>query len=88
MKGTGPLTYHLGCTYIRDPDGTLVTDPTQYVEMILEFYERTFGPKTKKARPSLEESDHPELDISELCDDVQINQYQTLIGQGHHCCQN
>ena len=29
----------------------------------------------------MEESDHPELDTSELCNDVQIHQYQILIGQ-------
>ena len=40
-----------------------------------------FGSKPKKARPPLEESDHPELDTSELCNDEEIRQYQTLIGQ-------
>ena len=45
LKGTGPLTYHLGCAYTRDPDGTIVGDPTQYIEKILESYERTFGSK-------------------------------------------
>ena len=28
LKGTGPLTHHLGCTYTRDPDGTVVADPS------------------------------------------------------------
>ena len=27
LKGVGPLEYHLGCTYKRDPDGTLAADP-------------------------------------------------------------
>ena len=72
LKGTVPLTYHLGCAQTRDPDGTLMEDPTQYVEKILELYERTFGSKPKKTMPPLEESDHPELDTSELCNDVQI----------------
>ena len=27
LKGVGPLTYHLGCDYTRDPDGTLVCGP-------------------------------------------------------------
>ena len=81
LKGTGPLTHYLGCTYTRDPDGTLVADHSKYVETILEAYEHTFGSKPKKARPPLEESDHPELDTSDLCDDEQIRQYQTLIRQ-------
>ena len=27
LKGVGPLEYHLGCTYKKDPDGTLAADP-------------------------------------------------------------
>ena len=29
----------------------------------------------------MEESDHPELDTSEICNNVQIHEDQTLIGQ-------
>ena len=35
----------------------------------------------KQSRPPLEEGDHPELDTSELCDEHQTKQFQTLIGQ-------
>ena len=28
LKGVGPLEYHLGCTYKKDPDGTLAADPS------------------------------------------------------------
>ena len=27
LKGVGPIEYHLGCTYKKDPDGTLAADP-------------------------------------------------------------
>ena len=27
LKGAGPLDHHLGCTYKKDPDGTLAADP-------------------------------------------------------------
>ena len=80
LKGTGPLTHHLGCTYTRDPDGTHVVDPTKYMVKILDTYKHTFGSKTKKARLLHEESDHPELGTSEQCNDEQIRQYQTIIG--------
>ena len=40
-----------------------------------------FKEKPRKSRPPLEGGDHPELDTSELCDDHQIKQFQTLIGQ-------
>ena len=81
LKGVGPLEYHLGCTYKKDPDGTLAADPRRYVNKILESYERMFKEKPRKSRPPLEGGDHPELDTSELCDDHQTKQFQTLIGQ-------
>ena len=71
LKGVGPLEYHLGCTYKKDPDGTLAADPRRYVNKILESYERMFNEKPRKSRPPLEGGDHPELDTSELCDDHQ-----------------
>ena len=81
LKGVGPLEYHLGCTYKKDPDGTLAADPRRYVNKILKSYERMFNEKPRKSRPPLEGGDHPELDTSELCDDQQTKQFQTLIGQ-------
>ena len=81
LKGVGPLEYHLGCTYNKDPDGTLAADPRRYVNKILESYERMFKEKPRKSRPPLEGGDHPELHTPELCDEHQTNQFQTLIGQ-------
>ena len=81
LKGVGPLEYHLGCTYRKDPDGTLAGDPRRYVNKNLESYERMFKEKPRKSRPPLEGGDHPELDTSELCDEHQTKQFQTLIGQ-------
>ena len=81
LKGVGPLEYHLGCTYKKDPDGTLAADPRRYVNKILESYERMLKENSRKSRPPLEGGDHPEHDISELCDEHQTKQFQTLIGQ-------
>ena len=81
LKGVGPLEYHLGCTYKKDPDGTLAADPRWYVNKILESYESMFKEKPRKSRPPLEEGDHPELHTPELCDEHQTNQLQTLVGQ-------
>ena len=81
LKGVGPLEYHLGCTYKKDPDGTLAADPRRYVNKILESYEKMFKEKPRKSRPPLEGGDHPELDTPELCDEHQTFQFQTLIGQ-------
>ena len=81
LKGVGPLEYHLGCTYKKDPNGTLAADPRRYVNKILESYERMFREKPRKSRPPLEGGDHPELHTPELCDEHQTNQFQTLVGQ-------
>ena len=81
LKGVGPLEYHLGCTYKKDPDGTLAADARRYVNKILESYERMFKEKPRKSRPPLEGGDHPELHTPELCDEHQTNQFQTLVGQ-------
>ena len=61
--------------------GTLAADPRRYVNKILESYERMFKEKPRKSRPSFEGGDHPELDRSELCDEHQTKQFQTLIRQ-------
>ncbi|KAL7577484.1 hypothetical protein ACA910_004765 [Epithemia clementina (nom. ined.)] len=81
LKGDGPIDFHLGCHYKRDPDGTLVADPRKYVEKMMETYERLFSIKPKKAKPPLPPGDHPELDDSELLDEVGTQQFQTMIGQ-------
>ena len=48
---------------------------------IIESYERMFPTKPKKARPPLEAGDHPEQDQSDFCNEEEVKQYQTLIGQ-------
>ena len=52
-----------------------------WVRSLSESYERMFSTKPKKTRPPLEAGDHPELDQSDLCNEEEIKQYQTLIGQ-------
>ena len=81
LKGVGPISSHLGHGYTRDDDGTLVVDQRQYVENILESYEKMFGNKPKKTRTPLMAGDHPENDLSDFCDQDQIKQYQTIVGQ-------
>ena len=65
LKGSGPLNFHLGCGFGRDPDGTLYMDPKRFIEKMINGYEQMFSekPKTKPQSP-LEEGDHPELDTS------------------------
>ena len=59
----------------------LLLDPRKYVEKILESYEKMFDNKPKKTRTPLSAGDHPDNDLSEFCDQDQIKQYQTIVGQ-------
>ncbi|MGL5935125.1 MAG: reverse transcriptase domain-containing protein, partial [Cetobacterium sp.] len=81
LKGTGPLSFHLGCDYFRDEDGTRCYGPKKYITRMSEAYVRMFGsrPSTKHRSP-LAKNDHPELDTSDLLDEDGIARYQSLIG--------
>ena len=80
LKGVGPLTYHLGCDYFRDTDGTLCCGPKKYIAKIIDQYEKMFGTKPREYTSPLEKGDHPEVDISDELDEEGIKKYQTMIG--------
>ncbi len=81
LKGTGPITFHLGMDFHRDEDRTLCIAPRKYIEKLVSNYERLFGraPKQTSSSP-IEKGDHPELDDSELLGEEDIKKYQSLIG--------
>ena len=54
LKGTGPITFHLGCDFIRDSAGTLRLKPESYIKRLVATYERHFGAKTTPTRTPLE----------------------------------
>ena len=74
------LPFHLGCNFLRDPDGNLCYAPKKYIEKILTNYKVMFGRFPKQYRSPIEDGDHPELDDSELLGDDDTKKYQSLIG--------
>ena len=42
LKGTRPITYHLGCDFISDKSGVLCIQPKKYIEKMVATYERLF----------------------------------------------
>ena len=86
LKGTGPVSYHLGNDFFRDEDGTLCVGPRKYIERMANQFEHLFGhePKRNVLSP-LEKNDHPELDETELLDEDGIRKYQSLIGTMQWC---
>ena len=66
LKGTGPISFHLGCDFFRDDDGNMCYAPRKYIEKCLDTYKRLFGENPKKYSSPLIKGDHPELDDSDL----------------------
>jgi hypothetical protein len=81
LKGTGPISFHLGMDFTKDEDYNLCISPTRYIDILVKNYEKSFGMKqTTSFTFPLEKGDHPELDTSALCTTDQIAQYQSIIG--------
>jgi hypothetical protein len=80
LEGVGNPSYHLGGDFFRDSGGTLAWGAQSYVEQMLINYETMFGSKPKEYSTPMAEKDYPELNTSELLDNLGIKQYQSLIG--------
>ena len=82
LKGTGPITIHLGCDFFRDSDGVLCMAPMKYIEKRIANYSKLFNEKLqKKIKSPLKPGDqHPELDDTELLNADGIQKYQSIIG--------
>jgi hypothetical protein len=76
----GPLTYHLGCDYFQDKDGTLCYGPRRYISKMIGQFDNIFGCKQRKYTSPLEKGGNPEVDTSEELDTEVIKKYQTMIG--------
>ena len=80
LKGVGPPEYHLGGNFGRDPDGTLWWGSQSYIEKMLNNYERQFGSMPAKKNAPMTDSDHPELDTSDLLDEQGKSLYMSMVG--------
>jgi hypothetical protein len=45
LKGTGPITFHLGMDFTRDDDNTLCISTSKYIEKIIKNDKKLFGMK-------------------------------------------
>ena len=80
LKGTGKISFHLGCDFFYDDEGVLCFAPRKYIQKICDNYQRIFGTQPKQVQSPLVKGDHPELDSSELLDHEDTKIYQSLIG--------
>lgn len=70
LKGTGNISFHLGCNLNGDETDTLYKDPKKHIEKTIDGYHNIFGRNQRQdMSPHLRvEIDHPELDNSEFLD--------------------
>lgn len=81
LKGSGPISYHLGCDFFRNKEGTLCFAPRKYIAKMQDSYHRMFGTKpTGNLFSPIERGDHPETDTSDFLGPDDIKKYQSMIG--------
>jgi hypothetical protein len=81
LKGSGEISFHLGCSFVRDSTGTLCMAPGRYIDKMEDAYKQIFGEKPRQKYSSpLEKGDHPELDTTVFLEQDKIEIYQSLIG--------
>ena len=83
LKGSGPISFQMGCGFTRDEHNVLCMDPKKYIEkMVQQSYKQMFGTQLgRKPYSPLEEGDHPELDTtSGFLNEDEIVKYQCMVG--------
>ena len=80
LKGTGPVTFHLGMSFYRDDHGVLCMSPKRFINKVVDEYIQHFGCKPKEYSSPILGGSHPELDTSEYLDPAGIERYQSLVG--------
>ena len=49
LKGTGSISVHLGCDFVKEEEyGTMCMSPRKYIEKLLGTYKHIFGSKPKQ----------------------------------------
>ena len=81
LKGTCPISYHLGCDFGLDDDGTLNSVPKKCIETTIYYYYSMFGTKPKLSFSlPLENADYPELETSDHLDSDGVQKHQSMVG--------
>ena len=80
LKSTGSISFHLGCDFFRDENGTLCMAPRKYIDRMIDSYKNLL----KKKIPSnyklpLEKRHYSELDNTKLLDPSEVQKFQLLI---------
>jgi hypothetical protein len=80
LKGSGPISFHLGCGFNQDKNGVLAMSfLSQYIDCMAMEYERSYVrlQATYTSHITSSKDNHPETD-TELLDEDGIQRYQSL----------
>ena len=80
LKGVGHLTFHLGCDFTREKDGTLCYASRKYIGKMVAAFKCMFKEEVTPRNSLLNENDHPELNTSDFAPPEDVTKYQSLIG--------
>ena len=80
LKGDKCLSFHLGCDFGHDPDGTCYYQQKNYINKMLSTCEHMFPGQTlqKQSSPILK-GDNPELDCSAFVSEEDKAKYMSMI---------
>ena len=85
LNGVGEPKYHLGGDFHRavKPEPILTWGSKTYIRRMLANYKNIFHEEVKKKKvySPLERGDHPELDESEFCDELNKKHYLCMVGE-------
>jgi hypothetical protein len=85
FKGGGEPDFHLGGSFQREADGTLLYNAKKYIARLVERYRHVYGEDPPKANEPMGPDIYPELDESDLCNEKEITEFQSLLGACQWC---
>ena len=72
----------MGAHYYQDQDGTMVSQPKKYIEILKETYVKLINTEPSKGlKTPLQKNYHPELDTSDILEGEEVNHYLTMVHQ-------
>jgi len=80
LKGGDEPACHLGGSFSRDRDNTLLWNAEKCIERLHETHKSIFGTIPRKHRIPMDPKVRPELDTSPLCGADDITRFQCLLG--------
>ena len=80
LKGPGPISYHLGCGFRGNDDGTLHFAPRKKIEKMIDFHFNIFRSKPALNHVTIREILSSRTRLIRVCRPRWCKKYQSLVG--------